>query len=122
VLKAIEEAEAKTAQLTGGQVILCFNYGGQREIADAVKKVIQDGVPAEQVTPELISSYLYAPDVPPCDLIVRTSGELRLSNFLLWRAAYSELMFLDKLWPDMTRADVTAILEEYQRRSRRFGK
>jgi undecaprenyl diphosphate synthase len=122
VLKAIEEAEAKTAQLTGGQVILCFNYGGQREIADAVKKVIQDGVPAEQVTPELISSYLYAPDVPPCDLIVRTSGELRLSNFMLWRAAYSELMFLDKLWPDMTRADVTAILEEYQRRSRRFGK
>ena len=91
------------------------------EIADACKKIIESGVAADEVTPELIAKNLYAPEVPPCDLIVRTSGEQRLSNFMLWRAAYSELMFIDKNWPDMTKDDVSVILEEYQRRNRRFG-
>lgn len=121
VIKAIDRAEATTAELDGGELLLCLNYGGHLEIADACKKIIESGVAADEVTPELIANNLYAPEVPPCDLIVRTSGEQRLSNFMLWRAAYSELMFIDKNWPDMTKDDVSVILEEYQRRNRRFG-
>ena len=121
VIKAIDRAEATTAELDGGELLLCLNYGGHLEIADAVKKIIQSGASADDVTPEMIAQNLYAPEVPPCDLIVRTSGEQRLSNFMLWRAAYSELMFIDKNWPDMTKDDVSVILEEYQRRNRRFG-
>ena len=121
VIKAIDRAEATTAELDGGELLLCLNYGGHLEIADACKKIIESGVAADEVTPELIAKNLYAPEVPPCDLIVRTSGEQRLSNFMLWRAAYSELLFVDKLWPDMTKDDVSVILEEYQRRNRRFG-
>ena len=121
VIKAIDRAEATTAELDGGELLLCLNYGGHLEIADACKKIIESGVAADEVTPELIAKNLYAPEVPPCDLIVRTSGEQRLSNFMLWRAAYSELLFVDKLWPDMTKEDVGVILEEYQRRNRRFG-
>lgn len=121
LIKVIDNAEEKTRNLTGGELLLCLNYGGHLEIADAVKKVIQSGISAEDVTPELIAQNLYAPEVPPCDLIVRTSGEQRLSNFMLWRAAYSELMFIDKHWPDMTTDDVAVILDEYARRNRRFG-
>lgn len=121
ILKAIDDAEARTAHNTAGTLAICFNYGGQLEIADACKKIVQSGVASEAVTPELIEQNLYAPEVPPIDLIVRTSGEQRLSNFMLWRSAYSELLFLDKPWPEMTKDDVTAILEEYTGRQRRFG-
>lgn len=121
VKKVLDAAEAQTAHLTGGTFILCLNYGGQAEIADACKKIVQSGVSADDITPELIAENLYAPEVPPIDVVVRTSGEQRLSNFMLWRAAYSEFLFLGKLWPDMTKDDVTGILEEYSRRSRRFG-
>ena len=121
ILGAIEQAEAQTADLDGGELLLCLNYGGQLEIADAVKKIVQSGASAEDITPELISRNIYAPEVPPCDLIVRTSGEQRLSNFMLWRAAYSELIFIEKKWPDMTKEDVSAILKEYSSRQRRFG-
>lgn len=121
ILKAIDDAEARTASNTAGTLAICFNYGGQLEIADACKKIVQSGVSADEVTPELIEQNLYAPEVPPIDIVVRSSGEQRLSNFMLWRAAYSELMFVDKSWPDMTKDDVTAILKEYARRGRRFG-
>jgi undecaprenyl diphosphate synthase len=121
IVKAIDEAEAQTASNTKGTLAVCFNYGGQLEIADACKKVIQSGVAADMITPELITENLYTPEIPPIDIVVRTSGEQRLSNFMLWRAAYSEFLFLEKLWPDMTKDDVTAILEEYSRRGRRFG-
>ena len=121
IIKAIENAEAQTAKNTKGTLALCFNYGGQLEIADAVKKIVQSGVSADDITPELIAENIYAPEVPPLDLVVRTSGEQRLSNFMLWRAAYSELLFLEKFWPDMTKDDVSSILEEYARRGRRFG-
>ena len=122
LVEAIEQAEADTAHYTKGTLALCFNYGGQAEIADAVKAIVQSGVSADEVTPELITSNLYGPDIPACDMVVRTSGEQRLSNFMLWRSAYSELLFLDKNWPDMTKQDVTDILEEYKRRARRYGK
>ena len=121
VVQALEEAEKRTADLTGGDVLLCFNYGGQQEIVDSIKKIVQLGTDSSEITPELVGANLYAPDVPPCDIIVRTSGEQRLSNFMLWRAAYSEFMFLDKYWPDMTSEDVHGILKEYARRNRRFG-
>lgn len=121
LIKAIEEAEAKTIDLTGGTCVLCFNYGGQQEIAYAVQQLIKSGVAADDVTPALIEQNLYAADVPPIDLVVRTSGEQRLSNFMTWRTTYSELLFLDKPWPDMTKADVSAILKSYSERDRRFG-
>ena len=122
ILKEIDNAERETADNTGGTLGLCFNYGGQLEIADAVKPIIENGVAAKDVTPELIAQHLYVPEIPPCDLVVRTSGEQRLSNFMLWRSAYSEFMFLEKNWPDMTKQDVTDILEAYKKRERRIGK
>ncbi len=121
VLRAIERAEEATAHLKGGDLLLCLNYGGQQEIVDAVRQMIDKGFLADAVTVESLAHELYVPEVPACDLIVRTSGERRLSNFMLWRGAYSELLFLEKLWPDMTKHDVPAILEEYTRRQRRFG-
>ena len=122
ILKAIDKAEESTKDLENGELLLCLNYGGHLEIADAVKEIVRSGVSADEVTPELISQHIYAPEVPPCDIIVRTSGEQRLSNFMLWRSAYSELHFIDKNWPDMTTDDVDDILEEYSRRNRRLGK
>lgn len=121
ILDAIDDAEVATANNTGGVFALCFNYGGQREIVDAVKKIVQAGTQASDITEELIAQNLYAPDVPPLDVVVRTSGEKRLSNFMLWRSAYSELIFLKKNWPDMTKEDVAAIMKEYAKRHRRFG-
>lgn len=121
IIAAIDEAEARTAGNTAGTLALCFNYGGQQEIADAYAAMLRASVDASTVTPELIGQYMYAPDVPMIDIVVRTSGEQRLSNFMLWRAAYSELLFIEKPWPDMTSDDVTAILKEYTRRNRRFG-
>lgn len=121
ILKAIDKAEAATANNTAGTIILGFNYGGHIEVAEAVKKIVRSGVAAEAITVDTIAEALYVPDVPPADLIVRTSGEQRLSNFLLWRSAYSELLFLKKSWPDMTKEDVDAIMKEYAKRQRRFG-
>lgn len=121
IVKAIDEAEARTAENTAGTLCVCFNYGGHLEIVDAVKKIVQSGVEAEDVDEDLINQNIYGPEIPPVDVIVRTSGEQRLSNFMLWRAAYSEMIFLDKQWPDMTKEDVDYILDEYTKRSRRFG-
>lgn len=121
IIKAIDNAEAKTANNSGGTLGICFNYGGQLEIVDAVKKIIQSGTKVDDISPELISQNLYVPEIPPLDMLVRTSGEKRISNFMLWRSAYSELFFLDKMFPDMTKEDVSVIIEEYTNRSRRFG-
>lgn len=121
IINAIDEAEARTANNTAGTLGLCFNYGGQQEIVDAMRQLLDQGISTDEITPELVEQHLYSPEIPPVDLIVRTSGEQRLSNFMLWRAAYSELLFLDKPWPDMTKDDVIDILKEYSRRNRRFG-
>lgn len=121
IIKAIDNAEAETANNTGGTIAICFNYGGQLEIVDAVKKIMESGCEPKDVTIELIGENIYSPEIPPVDIIVRTSGEQRISNFMLWRAAYSEMLFLDKLWPDMTKYDVSSIIKEYNERSRRFG-
>lgn len=121
IIKAIENAERETAGNTAGEFLLCFNYGGQLEITEAVQKIVELGTPASEITQELIGQYIYAPEVPPVDLIVRTGGEERISNFMLWRAAYSEFLFIEKSWPDMTKDDVTFIMNEYAKRQRRFG-
>jgi len=121
MIKAIDKAEAKTANNTAGTLAICFNYGGQLEIVDAVKKIVESGTSVDNITTDLIERNLYAPDIPPIDIVVRTSGEQRLSNFMLWRTAYSEIMFIDKMWPDMTKDDITDIISEYSKRSRRFG-
>jgi len=122
ILKAIDTAEARTANNTGGTLAICFNYGGQSEIVDALKKIIQTGIPVDEVSIDLINQNLYAPELPPLDLIIRTSGEQRISNFMLWRAAYSEIMFIEKLWPDMRKDDITDAIKKYSKRNRRFGK
>jgi undecaprenyl diphosphate synthase len=121
VLKAIEKAEEATRHFNRGTLAVCFNYGGQQEIIDATKRCIQDSLQPEDITEEAMAARMYAPDVPPVDMVVRTSGEHRLSNFMLWRIAYSEFMFIDKYWPDMTKQDVTDIIKEFNRRQRRFG-
>ncbi len=117
----IDEAEAASAGGNRATLAMCFNYGGQQEIVRAAQRAIESGVAAPELTRETFEQFLDHPGIPPCDIVVRTSGEQRLSNFMLWRAAYSEFMFVDKLWPEMTAEDVAAILQEYARRQRRFG-
>jgi undecaprenyl diphosphate synthase len=121
VRRAIDHAEAATKDLTNNTIVICFNYGGHQEIIDAVNRLHKTLSVHKKITAQIFEQFLYTPDVPPCDVIVRTSGEQRLSNFMLWRSAYSELIFVKKSWPDMTKQDVTDILKEYTRRQRRFG-
>jgi undecaprenyl diphosphate synthase len=100
---------------------MAFNYGGRAEIVDAVRTLVADGVPAGKVDERAIRTRLYHPDQPDPDLVVRTSGEFRISNFLLWQIAYSELVFADVLWPDFRRQHLFSAVAEYQRRNRRYG-
>lgn len=118
---AIDNAEEQTAHCKGTTIAICFNYGGQQEIIHALRQLVEQNVSSSDITIEAVNSALYQPQVPPVDMIIRTSGEQRLSNFMLWRSPYSELMFMDKLWPDMTKDDVTDIIKEYNKRTRRFG-
>lgn len=118
LLSEFAKAEKLTADCNGGTACFCFNYGGQQEIVDAAKLAAQSG----EINLESISHNLYHPEIPPLDLIVRTSGEQRLSGYMLWRAAYAELLFLEKNWPDIDEQDVKNILKEYANRNRRFGK
>jgi len=122
MLKAIHDAEELTKDNTRGTLLVCLDYGGQQEIVEAVKKIAKKGIDPEDITPDMISDYLYAPEVPPPDLIIRTSGEQRLSNFLLWESAYSEFIFNKKMWPEYTDKDLASDIKKYGRKSRRFGK
>lgn len=121
ISKMMDDLESNSSNGTRATLATCFNYGGQQEIVRAARQIVQKGMKPEDIDEKIISENLDHPEVPPCDLIVRTSGEQRLSNFMLWRSAYSEFMFLDKYWPDMRATDVSAILEEYNKRTRRFG-
>lgn len=116
---------ARVEELTrGGQVldfVLALSYGGRSEICDAVKKLLAKGVAPEDIDEQAISANLYAPDIPDPDLVIRTSGEMRLSNFLLWQSAYSEIYFTETLWPDFRAAEFRLALEQFARRTRRFG-
>lgn len=110
----------KTAGNSKGTVALCFNYGGQQEIIDAIKSLPE--AKKASLTPGKLEQYLYSKDLPDVDLVIRTSGEHRTSGFMLWRAAYAELVFIDKFWPDFTSADLDKVLGDYKQRNRRFGK
>lgn len=121
LVEAIKEAEKKTAKNTKGILNICFNYGGHEEIADATKKIIEEGLNPENITPDSLRSKLYHPELPPVDYIVRTSGEKRISNFLLWDAAYAELEFVDVHWPAFSGDDLDRVLNEFAKRTRRFG-
>jgi undecaprenyl diphosphate synthase len=121
VLRRMDETVELTRHNTGMTLTLAFNYGGRAEIIDAVRSMIEKGVPAGKVTEKRIREHLYAPDMPEPDVVVRTSGEYRISNFMLWELAYSELVFTDTLWPDFRREHLFDAVREYQSRDRRFG-
>lgn len=120
-LEVIKEAEDLTKNNTKSTLCICFNYGGKREIADAVKNIVAAGTKPEEVTEDLVEANLYHPEVPPIDLMIRTSNEHRISNFLLWRLAYAELLFVKKHWPAYSVKDLRKALDEYANRHRRFG-
>ena len=126
ILDIINETEKMSTDNTDAVLALHFNYGGHAEIIDAAKHLAADvksgRVELANISDENFSRYLYHPELPEIDLMVRTSGEKRVSGFSLWRIAYSELMFLDKKWPDMSEDDIDNILDEYASRQRRFGK
>ena len=122
LVTAIHDAEKLTENNTRGTILLCLDYGGQQEIVDAIKQIAADGVKPEDISADMIAQHLYAPDIPAPDLIIRTSGEQRLSNFMLWDSAYSELMFNEKNWPDFSEKDLDSALTKYAGLNRRFGK
>jgi undecaprenyl diphosphate synthase len=119
--RKIERACAYTAGNDRLLLNVAFNYGGRREIVHAVQRIIADGIPAEDVTEEIISRYMYTGGQPDPDLIIRTSGELRVSNFLIWQGSYSELYITPTYWPDFDEQEYYAALVEYAHRKRRFG-
>ena len=121
VLKRIQESEALTTRNRRMTFTIAFNYGGRAEIVDAVQAIVAAKVPPDKVTEKLIRAHLYEPDMPDPDLVIRTSGEHRISNFLLWELAYSELIFTEVLWPDFRREHLFDAVREYQQRERRFG-
>ncbi len=121
LVRRMDEALDLTAKNRTMTLTIAFNYGGRAEIVDAVKSLLASGVPADRLTEKGIRDHLYAPDMPDPDLVVRTSGEYRISNFLLWELAYSELVFTEVLWPDFRREHLYEAVREFQSRDRRFG-
>lgn len=125
IRKMIEEAETRTVNNTGLNLTFAFDYGGQEEIANAARELARAAkegrLDPETITPDLFATRLFTGQLPEPDLIVRTGGEHRLSNFLLWQSSYAELLFVDTLWPDFGRQDLLEVLECYARRERQFG-
>ncbi|MFJ9552936.1 isoprenyl transferase [Nocardiopsis sp. NPDC101807] len=125
VIKELRDAEEMTKDNTGLTLQFCVNYGGQAEIVDAARAMAREAAEGrlspDKITEDTLARHLYAPDVPPVDLFVRSSGEQRLSNFLLWQSAYAEFVFLDTLWPDFDRRDLWRACEIYASRDRRYG-
>ncbi len=119
---AIQHMERLTRHNDKLTLNVCFNYGGRAELVDAVREIVAQGIPAEKITEDVISRHLYTRDLPDPDLVVRTAGEMRLSNYLIWQAAYAEYYSTPVLWPDFGRTDFMAALEAFAHRKRRFGK
>jgi len=119
--QSVRDAMHLTRNNTGITLTLAFNYGGRREILHVAQQLVRDGLAPEDITDDAIRQRLYAPDLPDADLIIRTSGEFRMSNFLLWQGAYAEFVFSPKLWPDFDADDLLDAIQEYSRRERRFG-
>ena len=122
VIKAAQQLEADSKHNQGGStVILCFNYGGRTELVDMAKSIVDNKISSSEINVDTVRQHLYHPDVPDLDLVIRTSGEQRISGFQLWRANYAELLFVDKFWPDFTKEDLNQAIEAYTLRHRRFG-
>lgn len=121
LITQMNEIERKTHDGATITVCVALNYGGRAEITDAVKRMVEESIAIETITDDTLSGYLYAPDIPDPDLIIRTSGEQRLSNFLLWQSAYSEIYITDVLWPDFDENTFDDAMEWYATRQRRFG-
>ena len=121
ILKRIDETLELTKDNDAMTVSMAFNYGGRAELVDAVRKIVEAGVPANKINEKMISAHMYDPTMPDPELVVRTSGELRPSNYLMWESAYSEWVFTDVLWPDFRRENLYDSIREYQQRERRFG-
>jgi undecaprenyl diphosphate synthase len=113
--------ESETASNTRLELWIAFDYGGRAELVEAARRIVEDRLASRDVDESALASRLYAPELPDPDLLIRTSGERRISNFLLWQLAYAELVFVDTLWPDFGEEDLRAALAEYARRRRRFG-
>ena len=121
VREALVEAEDLTSENKDIDVYIALNYGGRGEIVDATRRMISDGLSPEEVDEKTFARYLYAPEVPEVDLVIRTSGELRVSNFLLWQIAYAEFYVTDTLWPDFSQKEFLQAIESFATRSRRRG-
>lgn len=119
--QATNKALELTKNNTGMTLSLAFNYGGRAEILNAVRKVVAEGIPPQEINEELFTGYLYTAALPEVDLVIRTAGELRLSNFLIWQTAYSEYYFTKVLWPDFDNKEIDKALLSYSQRQRRFG-
>jgi len=117
--EGFKEIEEKTRHCTGMTAVFAVNYGGRQEIIDAVNRALKAG--EKEINEEVIRRYLYIPELPDLDLLIRTSGELRISNFLIWQSAYTELWFTKTLWPDFTEEEFLSAIEDYKKRERRFG-
>ena len=117
-MDAMEDRTALNARIN---LWVAFDYGGRAELVEAARRLVESGVDPQEIDENVFAANLYAPALPDPDLLIRTSGELRISNFLLWQVAYSELVFVDKLWPDFDERDLRAALQEYASRRRRFG-
>ncbi|MEP7287632.1 MAG: polyprenyl diphosphate synthase [Chloroflexota bacterium] len=122
LVQAIQAATTQTALNTRLTLNICFNYGGRVELVDAVRQIVNAGIPAEQIDESVISRYLYTHNMPDPDLIIRTAGEQRLSNFLVWQSAYSEYWFTPCYWPDFDLPEFRRALLDYSTRLRKFGK
>lgn len=122
VLKMIEETEIETSEGRTMNLFLCLSYGGRDEIIRAVKRLLKEGIDPESLNEENFKDYLDTAGIPDPDLMIRTSGEKRLSNFLIYQSAYTELYFTETLWPDFTREEFLEAIQDYQKRQRRFGK
>jgi undecaprenyl diphosphate synthase len=122
IQRAVRDSMELTRNNTRVGLNVCFNYGGRAELVDAIRRIIADGRDPASITEELIGSYLYTRDLPDPDLVIRTAGEMRVSNFLLWQSAYSEYYATATLWPDFSREDLQQALENFRQRQRRFGR
>jgi len=126
VLKRVEKAIHRTKDNTGLVVSFALSYGGRAEIVDAARRLIDDAkadrMDSSKLDEAVFRSYLYAPEVPDVDLLIRTGGEYRISNFLLWQVAYAEICTTEVMWPEFSRADFDGLISEFQRRERRYGK
>ena len=121
IRESIADLERESADQDGLNFTIAINYGSRDEIRRAVQKIVEDGIPAENITEDVISDYLDTAGIPDPDLLIRTSGELRLSNYLMWQLAYTEFYFTDVPWPDFDKEELTKAIEKYNQRDRRYG-